>query len=194
MIECGSVRWPLISTRPIGFSATGTEATGIHHASRMLASIAPARIAIRRPSPVLVSIDTGCDIGPRRNARHSSGSHSKPPEARITPRGARTSAGPSGVSKAAPTTTPSSVSSSRADQTGPRLDAAVETSREAGGRSVLGRSRARCAPARRASSSADGGSGTALPSGVSLIVMCGVGEVRRRRDAVVPTRRARRTG
>ena len=114
MIECGRVRWPFTSTLPVGFESFGTSPTGIHHASRMFDSAAPARIAIRRPSPVQVSIDTGWVIGPRRKARVSSSSHSKPPEARITPRSARTSSGPVGVSSTTPTAAPSSISSRRA--------------------------------------------------------------------------------
>ena len=163
MIECGRVRWPLTRIRPIGFSSFGTSPTGIHHASRMLASIAPAfidiirpspvevsidtgsvigprrnvrtsvrfhsigasptgihhasrmlesiapaRRAMSRPSPVEVSIDTGCVIGPRRNARRSSSFHSNPPQARITPFVAPTSIGPSAVSTMTPTTAPPS--------------------------------------------------------------------------------------
>ena len=66
-----------------------------------------------------------------------------------------------------------SMSSSRAGARRPRLDAAVEAGRAAAGRPAPARSRARCGPGGAASSSGDGGSGTALPSGVSLIVMCG---------------------
>jgi hypothetical protein len=39
--------------------SVGTSMAGIHQASRMLPSIAPTRIAIFRPSPVLVWIETG---------------------------------------------------------------------------------------------------------------------------------------
>ena len=61
MIEPGSVRsrrirktlWP-----PSGRSP-GSSMTGTHQASRMLPSWAPTRIAIRRPSPVLVGTPAG---------------------------------------------------------------------------------------------------------------------------------------
>lgn len=59
MIEWGSVRWLLTNTRPIGLDDTGTAPTGIHHASRILANAAPAFMAMRRPSPVFVSMETG---------------------------------------------------------------------------------------------------------------------------------------
>ena len=114
MIECGSVRWPLTSTRPIGFDSIGTTPTGIHHASRMLVIIAPALMAMSRPSPVMVSIDTGCVIGPRRNGATQL---LVPLEAARgqdrRPWSARTSIGPSGVSTTTPTTAPSSTISSR---------------------------------------------------------------------------------
>ena len=170
MIEWGSVRWPLTRMRPSGLSSTGTSPTGIHHASRMLVIIAPAFIAISRPSPVLVSIDTGWLIGPRRNARRRSAFHSKPPEASTTPLAARTSSGPSGVSTSTPTTAPSSTSSSRPAHP---VRGSMPRSRQPRSRRPARawpqpRSLRTC---RRASSSSDGGSGTALPSGVSLIVM-----------------------
>ena len=63
---------------------------------------APARIAIRSPSPVLQGGETGPCIGPLRKALTSSGSHSKPPVARTTPRRASTSTVPSGVSQLDP--------------------------------------------------------------------------------------------
>ena len=126
MIECGSVRWPLTRTRPIGFSSTGTSPTGIHHASRMFVIIAPALIAMSKPSPVLVSIETGCVIGPRRKARRSSSFHSNPPDASTTPFVAATSIGPSGVSTTTPTTAPSSRQQLPPRAGGARLDAAVQ--------------------------------------------------------------------
>ena len=172
MIECGSVRWPLTRIRPSGLSSTGTPPTGIHQASRMLVIIAPAFMAISRPSPVDVSIDTGWVIGPRRNERTRSRFHSNPPEARMTPFVARTSSGPSGVSTRTPTTAPSSTISSR-----PAEDVRGSMPRSRHARS--NRPASACPhprslrSSRRACSSADGGSGTALPSGVSLMVMCG---------------------
>jgi transposase len=63
-----------------------------------LPSAAPTRIAIFRPSPVLVGTDAERASGPRMNALTSSGSHSNPPVAMITPPRAPTSTGPSAVS------------------------------------------------------------------------------------------------
>src|SRR6185437_3403630 len=80
----------------------------------MSASPAPMRIAILRPSPVLVGTDAERASGPRTNARTSSGSHSNPPVAMITPRRAPMSTEPSLVSKRTPTTRPSSTISSTA--------------------------------------------------------------------------------
>jgi hypothetical protein len=170
MIECGSVRCPLTSVRPIGFDPSGTTPTGIHHASRMFDSIAPAFIAMSRPSPVLVSIDTGCDIGPRRNARRRSSFHSKPPDASTTPFVAATSTRPSGVSTTTPTTAPSTMSSSVAAHD---VRGSIPRSRHArSNRPASACPQPRSLRRRRRScSSADGGCGTALPSGVSLIVM-----------------------
>ena len=69
-------------------TSAGTSITGIHQASRMLPSIAPTRIAIFSPSPVLVLIETGCVRGPRVNARTIASFHSNPPVARMTLAGA----------------------------------------------------------------------------------------------------------
>ena len=64
--------------------SVGSSIIGIHHASRMLPSIAPTRMAILSPSPVFVSTATVCVHGPRRNARLSSSLCSKPPVAITT--------------------------------------------------------------------------------------------------------------
>src|ERR1700753_2157616 len=95
MIDRGRQRGPDISWRPVGLISSGTTLAGIHHASRMLPSFAPAFIAILSASPVLVGIEPGWVIGTRRKARTYSGSHSKPPLARTTPEPARTSDSPS---------------------------------------------------------------------------------------------------
>src|ERR1700676_3209998 len=86
-------------------TSDGTSMTGIHHASRMLPSMAPTRIAIFSPSPVLVLIETGCVRGPRANARTIASFHSNPPVARMT-LPARTSNGPSRPTKRTPSTAP----------------------------------------------------------------------------------------
>jgi len=71
MIECGRVRSELTcqGTRPRPGTSTSIVAT--HHASRMVARSAPARIAIRSASPVLVGTLTARSSGPRKNVRTS---------------------------------------------------------------------------------------------------------------------------
>ena len=94
--------------------STGTSIVGTHHASGMFDSVAPARIAMRNPSPVFVRTDTGWVSGVRTKLRTKSASHSKPPVANTTPWRAETSNGPSADSRRTPTTRPSRMTSSRA--------------------------------------------------------------------------------
>ena len=99
---------------------------GTHHASGIVPSAAPTRIAIFSPSPVFVFTDTGWVIGPRTKLRTRSRSHSKPPVASTTPPRTPTSNPPSGASNRTPTTRPPSVISSWPAAPGTRLDPAVE--------------------------------------------------------------------
>ena len=99
MIERGRVRsrstiWA--RGRPNN-SSPGMCSVGTHHASRISPRRAPARIAIRKPSPVLPGYDAAPSIGPRRKASTSVRSHSNPPVAITTPPAAAISASPSGV-------------------------------------------------------------------------------------------------
>src|SRR5580700_5547420 len=118
MMQCGRVRSPLTCQAAI-CPPTGTSIMATHHPSRMLPRAAPTRMAIFSPSPVLVGTDAARTSGPRMNARTSSGSHSNPPVAMITPRAAPTSTEPSAV--------PQQLHRAHA---GARLDAAVQAALE----------------------------------------------------------------
>ena len=78
--------------------------TGTHQASGMHPRLAPARMAIRNPSPVFVLTETGWVIGLRTKLRTNWRSHSKPPVASTTPPRTPTSSSPSAVSSRRPTT------------------------------------------------------------------------------------------
>lgn len=79
------VRSFLIMSRPMLLTPGGSSVMGIDHASRMFGSAAPALIAMRSPSPVLVGMYAGLCTTLRRAAPRYSGFHSKPPVARTTP-------------------------------------------------------------------------------------------------------------
>ena len=87
---------------------------------------APARIAIRKPSPVLPGYDAAPSIGPRRKASTRSRSHSNPPVAITTPPAAAISTSPSGVERATPVDRPVVDEQVEGAVLEPRLDAAVE--------------------------------------------------------------------